>query len=212
MIRYSCAIGTTGTLTPASAPISPREHPARVDDDLRLDVALVGLDAGDAAALDARSPVTRVFVRDLGAARGARPRRARRSAGSGRCSRRSGGRPRPARRRSTSAGRAPAPRSAETSSSGSPNVFAQPACRAISSMPLLRRGEPERADLAPARLEPDLSARASGRGRRSSSSSSSALSEPRSWPTRPAEWKVEPLVRSARSTRRTSSQPSRASQ
>ena len=38
------------------------------------------------------------------------------------------------------------------------------------------------------------------------------LSEPRSWPTSPAEWKVEPLVRSARSQRTTSSQPSRVSQ
>ena len=37
-------------------------------------------------------------------------------------------------------------------------------------------------------------------------------SEPRSWPTSPAEWKVEPLVRSARSQSTTSSQPSRASQ
>ena len=30
----------------------------------------------------------------------------------------------------------------------------------------------------------------------------------RSWPTRPAEWNVEPLVRSERSQRTTSSQPS----
>ena len=50
--------------------------------------------------------------------------------------------------------------------------------------------------------------RASGRGRPSSSSSSSGSSDPRSWPTSPAEWNVEPLVRSARSTRTTSSQPS----
>jgi LysR family glycine cleavage system transcriptional activator len=39
-----------------------------------------------------------------------------------------------------------------------------------------------------------------------------SASELRSWPTSPAEWKVEPLVRSARSTRTTSSQPSRVSQ
>ena len=37
-------------------------------------------------------------------------------------------------------------------------------------------------------------------------------SEPRSWPTSPAEWKVEPLVRSARSQSTTSSQPSLVSQ
>src|SRR5262249_49504565 len=38
------------------------------------------------------------------------------------------------------------------------------------------------------------------------------LSDPRSWPTRPAEWNVEPLVSSARSTRTTSRQPSFVSQ
>ncbi len=37
-------------------------------------------------------------------------------------------------------------------------------------------------------------------------------SEPRSWPTRPAEWNVDPLVSWARSTSTTSVQPSRVSQ
>src|SRR5271165_4374809 len=38
------------------------------------------------------------------------------------------------------------------------------------------------------------------------------LSEDRSWPTRPAEWNVEPLVSWSRSTSTASLQPSRASQ
>ncbi len=38
------------------------------------------------------------------------------------------------------------------------------------------------------------------------------LSEPRSWPTRPAEWKVDPLVTRDRSTSMVSVQPRRVSQ
>ena len=68
MTRYSCAIGTIGTFTPASRADLGREHAARVDDDLGLDRALVGLDAGRRGRARRRSPVTRVFGRDLGAA------------------------------------------------------------------------------------------------------------------------------------------------
>ena len=208
--RYSCAIGTTGTLTPASAPISPANMPpAFTTTSVSID-ALVGLDARHAAALDADSGHPRRSSRSR-RRRAARPRRARTSAGSGRCSRRSGGTRRRARRRSTSAGRAPAPRSAETSSSGSPNVFAQPAWRAAPpSAPRRRRAAATRPRASRSRGRPRR--RASGRGRPSAIIIFVRLSEPRSWPTSPAEWNVEPLVRSARSTSTTSSQPSRVSQ
>ena len=52
--------------------------------------------------------------------------------------------------------------------------------------------------------------RASGRARRSSSSSASGRRSSGSWPTRPAEWKVEPLVSSPRSSSTTSRSPSAA--
>ena len=67
MIRYSCAIGTIGTFTPGERADLLREHPARVDDDVGLDLALVGDDSGDAAALDRDRGDARVLV-DLGAA------------------------------------------------------------------------------------------------------------------------------------------------
>ena len=43
--RYSCAIGTTGTLTPASAPISPANMPPALTTISVSIVAAVGLDA-----------------------------------------------------------------------------------------------------------------------------------------------------------------------
>ncbi len=58
--RYSCAIGTIGTFTPASAPISFAYIPPALTTTSASIVALVGDDAGHAAALDAGSPVTRV--------------------------------------------------------------------------------------------------------------------------------------------------------
>ena len=207
--RYSCAIGTTGTVTPASAPISPANIPPALTTTSVSIVAPVGLDAGRRARARRRSPVTRVCVLDLRAAPpralGERERQlARVDVAVGRQvggAEHAVGRHRREQRLRLGGAR--------SSSSGRPNVFAQPAWRAISSIRSSRRREPERADLAPARLEPDLRPRACGRARRSPSSSASARATPRSWPTRPAEWNVEPLVRSARSTRTTSSQPSR---
>ena len=52
--------------------------------------------------------------------------------------------------------------------------------------------------------------RACDRARRSPSSCASASTLDRSWPTRPAEWKVEPLVSSLRSSSTTSRSPSLA--
>ena len=148
--------GSTGTVTPASAPISPANMPPALTTISVSIVAAVGLDRGDAPALASGSPVTRVCVFDLGAAPpralGERERQlARVDVAVGREDTR-----RRARRRSTSAGRAPAPRRARSSSSGRPNVFAQPAWRAISSIRSSDDASRSEPDLAPAGLEPDL--------------------------------------------------------
>ena len=210
VIRYSCAIGTTGTLTPASAPISPANMPPAFT---TISVSIVPRSVstrGDPAALDADPRRPRPRLRSRRRA-GGRPRRARRSAGSGRCSRRWGCTRRRARRRSTSAERARCASAAETSSSPSPNVFAQPACRAISSI----RSSDDASRSEPTSCQPVSSSTSAPSVRYSSTELIIIfvrLIEPRSCPTRPAEWKVEPLVRSARSTRTASAHPRRASQ
>ena len=92
------------------------------------------------------------------------------------------------------------------SSSGSPNVFAQLACRWSSS---------NRAVDDASRSEPtschEGSTPVSSRRRRYSAAPYIIIvvrvTEPRSWPTSPAEWNVEPDVSSARSTRTMSVQP-----
>ena len=73
--------------------------------------------------------------------------------------------------------------------------------------PLGRAGEPERAHLVPAWVHARLRAQAAVELASPASSSGSAQTELRSWPTSPAEWKVEPEVSSARSSRTTSRQP-----
>ena len=95
------------------------------------------------------------------------------------------------------------------SSSGSPNVLAQPAWRWSSS---------KRAFDDASRSEPtschDGSTPVSAASRRYRSAPYIIIlvrvTELRSWPTRPAEWNVEPEVSSARSTRTMSVQPSSA--
>ena len=186
------------------------EHAARVHDDLRLDRAAVGLDARDPAALDAdaRDPRARL---DLGAV----PAGAL-GEGEGQLARVDvavGGDVR-----------------------GSEHAVGRHRRKELAG---LRGGdelEPEPERLRPARLPGDLlhpllptTPAAASRPRASPSpapprapsvrySSTELiiifvrLIEPRSWPTRPAEWKVEPLVRSARSTRTASAHPRRASQ
>ena len=103
-----------------------RVHPARVDDDLGLDRPAVRLDRLDPPAdgADPRDACRRASPPPRAAAR---PRRARTSAGSGRCSRRSGGRRRRATPSSDIGGKSSCASAGETSSSGRPNVFAQPA-------------------------------------------------------------------------------------
>ena len=210
MIRYSCAIGTTGTFTPARRAELRGEHAARVDDDLGLDLALVGLDAGDAAALDADAGHARVRG-DLRAAApralGQRERElARVDVAVGRQVR--GAEHAVGRHRREELLRLLGARSARAA--GRTSSPSRPGARAPPSAPRTRRAAASRPRASRSRARPRR--RASGTARPSSSSSASGESEPRSWPTRPAEWNVEPLVRSARSTSTTSSQPSFVSQ
>src|SRR5215218_8458062 len=95
------------------------------------------------------------------------------------------------------------------SSSGSPNVFAQPAWRWSSS----KRSFDDASRSEPTSCQ-ETAMPVSAWRRRYSSTPYIIIRVrvvlARSWPTRPAEWNVEPLVSSARSTRTTSRQPSRA--
>ena len=152
--RYSCAIGTIGTLTPGERAELLREHPAGVDDDVSLDLALVGGDAGDAASLDVDRRHAGVR-RDLGAAlprtRGERERELRGvDVAVGRQIRGAenavGGHRREELLRL--GGGDQLERQAERlCPAGLPRDLLDP---------LRRRRETKRADLAPARLEPDL--------------------------------------------------------
>ncbi len=136
------------------------EHPAGVDDDVGRDrlaraVAKLDVDAGDAAAVhaDPHDP-------------GVGPDRDALLPGAGRQRHGQPGRIEPAVGRqpdraedaleSTSAGIASRASSAVISSSGSPNVFAQPAWRWSSSNRAFERREPERADLVPRRVDARL--------------------------------------------------------
>ena len=93
------------------------------------------------------------------------------------------------------------------SSSGSPNVFAQPAWRWSSS----NRSFEDASRSDPTSCH-ETSTPVSAVRRRYSSAPYIIIRVrvvvDRSWPTRPAEWNVEPDVSSARSTRTTSFQPS----
>ena len=113
-----------------------REHPAGVDDDVGADLGafavLLDGHAGHAAAVRADGDDPRPGP-DPGALLSRRRRPARWPARTGRASRRSAARRRRGRRRSTSAGSGPGPPVAVMSSSGRPNVLAQPACRRSSS-------------------------------------------------------------------------------
>ena len=96
----------------------------------------------------------------------------------------------------------------EISCSGSPNAVAQPICRRISA---IRSGDDA------SRMPPD-STQPTGCSPCCSCRYSSteymfirvSVGSARSCPTSPAEWNVEPLVRSARSTSTTSVRPSSA--
>ena len=98
--------------------------------------------------------------------------------------------------------------SAEISSSGSPNVFAQPAWRRVSS---------QRSGVQASRMPPHSVQPGSNSPPPSFRYSSTEYiiifvsdTDERSWPTSPAEWKVDPLVSSRRSSSTTSSKPSSA--
>ena len=98
--------------------------------------------------------------------------------------------------------------SALISSSGSPNVFAQPAWRRVSSQ---RSGE-QASRMPPHSVQPGSNSPPPSFRYSSTEYIIIFVSETelRSWPTRPAEWNVEPLVSCARSSRTTSRQPSSA--
>ena len=125
-----------GTVTPAMPPDLRREHAAGVDDDVGADLATLAalLDghAGHAAAVrrDRRRRACAVGSSRLGRAR--RPR-APAPARTGRASRRSAARRAPRTPSVDISGNSACASSAPMSSSGSPNVFAQPAWRRSSS-------------------------------------------------------------------------------
>ena len=204
--RYWWAIGMIGTVTPASRPISGANMPP----------ALTTTSASIVCALAARARPRR---RSRGRARrrsrrpacaggswrhgrGRRPR-APGPARTGRASRRSAARPRRGRRRASSAGTAPGPPRRVISSSGRPNVFAQPAWRWSSS----NRSFVDASRSEPTSCHDDVDA---GLGREPPVQVGAVHHHPgqgrrdRSWPTSPAEWNVEPDVSSARSTSTTS--------
>ena len=154
------------------------EHPAGVDDDVgrdRLPRAVAELDARRRSPGRARrrSRRPRVWVRTVDPALPRARRERHGPARTGRASRRSAARPRRGRRRSTSAGSGRAPPSAPISSSGSPNVLAQPAWRWSSS----KRARDDASRSEPTSCHdgstPVSSRRAAGTARRRTSSSSS---------------------------------------
>ena len=89
---------------------------------------------------------------------------------------------------------------------GSPKVLAQPACRSSSSI----RSVDDASRIEPTSCH-DGSTPVSPRSRRYNSEPYIiifvSVTDPRSWPTRPALWNVDPLVSSARSRRTMSVQP-----
>src|SRR5215213_2014776 len=96
---------------------------------------------------------------------------------------------------------------AEIRSSGRPKVLAQPAWRRSSSI----RSSDEASRRLPHSTQPGSNSDSSPMRRYSSTECIIIFvseTEPRSWPTSPAEWKVEPDVSWSRSTSTTSSQPS----
>ena len=148
------------------------EHAPCVDDDLGLDRTLVRLDAGHPAPLDLDPGDARLRCRSP-RRRVSRPPRAQMSAGWDRCSRPSAGTRRRERRRWTSAGTAPAPRAARSGRAGGRTSSpSRPVAPAPPSAPGTRPGGAIRPRATGG--QPDLVARASGRGRRSASSSWSA--------------------------------------
>ena len=178
-----------------------REHARRVDDDLRLDrralAALRDLDARHPPAFDADPDDPRLRADRTLRAR-ARPRPGPGPVPMGRASRRSGGDgPEHAVRRHQGEQRRASsrPDQLQRQSEGS----AQAACRRSSSMRAgvdARRREPTSCQPGRRRCRPQRA----GRARVPYIIIRVRLSVLRSCPTRPAEWNVEPLVSSARST------------
>ena len=119
----------------------------------------------------------------------------------GRASRRSAARRAPRTPSVAISGKRSRASSAVISSSGSPNVLAQPAWRWSSSNRAI--DDASRSD--PTSCHDGIDARSRRPSRRYSSAPYIiifvSVTEPRSWPTSPALWNVEPEVSSARSTR-----------
>src|SRR3954451_10373456 len=100
---------------------------------------------------------------------------------------------------------------AEISSIGSPNVLAHPACRRSSCI----RSSDDASRSDPTSCHPGACPVSASSDRYRSTDRIIILvrdSDPRSCPTSPAEWNVDPLVSSARSSRTTSLHPRRDSQ
>ena len=172
------------------------EHAAGVDDDVGRDrlaraVAELDVDAGHAAALDADR-------RRRGCGSGSSTPRWRAPAASAMASPDGSSQP--------SVGSQTAPRTPSVDISGKRSRASsardqlerqperlRPAGLALELLEARRRRrQPERADLVPRRVDAGLVAQAPVQRRRRTSSSWSGSRSSRSWPTRPAEWNVEP--------------------
>src|SRR5918996_254913 len=196
--KYWCEIGSTGMRTPASRPTSAENMPAAITTTSQS-MSPRSVRTRRTRPPELSIPTTRVEVKMR-----APPCRARSASSNVSCE----------GSRYPSVGRSAAPSTpsvdisgnsscaseAEISSSGSPNVLAQPAWRRSSSI----RSSLDASLMPPHSTQPGIV-------RYSSTEYIIILvseTEPRSWPTSPAEWKVEPEVSWFRSTSTTSSHPS----
>ena len=189
--RYSWAIGTIGTRTPASRPISAANMPPALTT-TSASMSPHSVSTPRTRPVATSIPVTRVWVKIRQPPSRARRRPARRSAATDRGSRRSAGRHAPSTPSVDISGKSSCASSAEISSSGSPNVCAHAAWRRSSSI----RSGVHASRIPPHSVQPGSKSRtprrAAGRARRSASSSSSAT------PIRAAGRRARPSGRSSR--------------
>ena len=206
--RYWCAIGMIGTVTPASRPISGANiPPALTTTSARISVRSPACSTVTPVTRPRSVPMatTRVLVR-IRAPFWRAPAASALASPDGSSQPSVGSQTAPRTPSVDISGKRSWASPAVMSSSGRPNVLAQPACRRSSS---------KRSGLEARRSEPtschDGSVPVSAASRRYRSEPYIIIlvrvTEPRSWPTRPAEWKVDPEVSSARSTSTMSVQP-----
>ena len=207
--RYWWAIGMIGTVTPTSAPISGANMPpAFTTTSARISSRSPACSTVTPLTRPRSVPMATTRVRGRMAAPRARAPAARAWASPDGSSQPSVGSQTAPRTPSVDiSGKRACASSAVIRSSGSPKVFAQPAWRRNSS---------NRSGVEARRSDPtschEGSTPVSAASRRYSSAPyiiiRVSVTELRSWPTSPAEWKVDPEVSSARSTRTMSVQPS----